>query len=462
MSPPSVFAAPPAYPGASPGTAFTRPKYKVGNTATAVAHNGAVGFSYTAGLWTAVASGAFAALSATARRRRARSRLAAALRRLGGERPCHGDGSCFATARHGCSASNWPTATATAGVQHAVSAGLGVEVERQRPNFLSAFGRRLSTAVEILGQERRILPQLLWNAALIMIYVAGDIAVYVAGDYASKGHEVQTVLLGSSLTSVVVSAAMAASTKGMKGLRECSDLGGITRFLPVSASFGLASLCLLQAFRHFDASFVKILGQLKLPFAAVISTILLGRRYSSLQWQLILLITIACMSFAVLRVGVLDISGVHDLGFFFVMGWVVLNCVGTILAEKLFKDGWKLDLPVLMVHMRVGEALTALVALVLRHGLDFSSALNGWDFSTVLLMFAMLGDSWLSALMVKHLSSVATKVSKTVSLVVLYGHGVMTARTPFVLLEALGALMIAESTALFVTASVTKSAGSKA
>merc|ERR1719253_1939546 len=97
----------------------------------------------------------------------------------------------------------------------------------------------------------------------------------------------------------------------------------------------------------------------------------------------------------------------------------------------------------------VGQLLTSLAMLLCTPGFQWGSFFAGWDRSTLLVLVTIMGDEWLSALMVKRLSSVDKTVAKCSTLVILYSVAIVVGAQPLVLSQACGALMIVASTTLF-------------
>jgi len=230
----------------------------------------------------------------------------------------------------------------------------------------------------------------------------------------------------------------------------------------VSACFSASSLGLLLAFPHFDGAFIKLLGQVKLPLTALLSAAVLGKRYSLVQWQTILIMGVACTSFTALRLGGnIELGlGVPVVGLAAVLGWVVFNVLATLFAERAFKKASGLPFATIMTNMRIGEliALTFML-LVSEPNFRLHDFFIGWDRSTCAVLVTFLGDAWLSALMVQQLSSVTKNVSKCCTLVALYSISLAMGKKPFVLTQALGAFIIVQATALFASVSLAQTRG---
>lgn len=102
-----------------------------------------------------------------------------------------------------------------------------------------------------------------------------------------------------------------------------------------------------------------------------------------------------------------------------------------------------------MCHMRIGETIVTSAMLLCMPGFHFRNFFSGWDWSTVLITTALLGDTWLSGLMVKYLSSVTKTVAKSSSLALLYIIALATGQQLLRPAQFCSAVVIVVSTALF-------------
>lgn len=296
------------------------------------------------------------------------------------------------------------------------------------------------------------------NAALVAAYVAVDISVYVVAERASQGFVQQTLLFANAIISILIGSGISFHTAGMGGIRECFEPRRVARLLPVAVSFCLSMLGLLLSFQYFDGAFIKLLGQIKLPFTALLSSVLLARRFSLMQWQVICLICATCTSFTALKfeagptVASADAGsrGSQAAGLLLILVWVVFNVVGSLLAEKAYK---KRDAPIVVVitNLRVGELLASTAMLACLPNFAPSRFFAGWDSSTLAVLIMLVLDNWLSALVVQRLSTVAKSIAKCVTLVVLYVTALITGRQPLDVAQGLGALMIVQTTVLFAS-----------
>lgn len=337
-----------------------------------------------------------------------------------------------------------PCATALTGVEDGTR-GVALAVARAAEGALGADAGGRSRSVR--GSWKALLASRLATGLLVAVFICSDTALYVAGERATKHYAERTVLFAAAFCNAMIGSLLSLIRRGSGGLKDCYNPMHILRVLPVSMFFAFAMLMQLSAFNYFDGAFIKLCGQMKLPFAALLSFFVFRRRYDGLQWQIIILMTTACMSFIMARLGSVAITVLAP--FVYVLAWIFFNSLGTIVGEKVLKNQ-HLPFTTLMTNMRLGELLTTGCFLLLDSpGHQLRDFFGGWDWTTWLVVISYVGEVWLSGMMVKRLSSVTKYASKCFSLVVLYSIALYTGRQHFVLTHALSALLIVQSTALF-------------
>jgi len=283
----------------------------------------------------------------------------------------------------------------------------------------------------------------------MLVYLVNDASMYLVGDLATHNYTKQTVLFSSALCSLTAGSFTTWYRRGWKGVQESWSPRGILRLLPVATCFFLSNLAQLTAFRYFDGTFIKLFGQTKLPMTALLSYVFLSRRYNGQQWQLMILLTVACINFTVMKLGGVTAAAVPFLGLCFVLMWVLLNVVGTLLAERAFKTQYDVPFTTIMMRLHAGKLLASGTMLFLKPGFRMENFFAGWDWTTLAVLLTFLWDAWLSGAMVKTLSSVTKSVVKCASLVLLYTVALGTGRQRFNLNQMLTGLTIVQGTVLF-------------
>lgn len=175
---------------------------------------------------------------------------------------------------------------------------------------------------------------------------------------------------------------------------------------------------------------VKVLFQLKLPGTVLLSTLMLGHRYSNKEVGALGILFLAVTLFTVLRVGGFDnlsqIEGTGTsvaFGFLYCAAAVGFNVLATLLGEKAFKDNPSVPWYTTVARVKVGETLVALALLRLAvPGVmgNPRSAFKAFSWGPGGVTVFLFLDTWVTCLVVKRLSAVVKAVSKCMSLVVLY------------------------------------------
>jgi len=287
---------------------------------------------------------------------------------------------------------------------------------------------------------------------LILVYVCCDMSVYIVGERATFNYTKETVILASAVCSIVLGTTLSVLRRGWRGLAECYDLRAIAVLFPVSASFCISQFALLKTFHYFDGAFIKLLGQMKLPLTALLSYFVLDRRYSGRQWLVMLSICISCFMFTLLRVGgvqALDAPGQWLDGLIFVFVWITANILASLFSERVYQAKPDLAFPTLMVNTMIGELCTSSLMLTMEPAFQVSHFFKGWDRTTIAVLLCLMTEEWLSALMVRRLSSVSKIVSKACSMVFLYMLALATGAQHLCFWQVLFAFCIMASTASF-------------
>mmetsp|Transcript_38676 Transcript_38676/g.70420 ORF Transcript_38676/g.70420 Transcript_38676/m.70420 type:complete len:452 (-) Transcript_38676:117-1472(-) len=328
--------------------------------------------------------------------------------------------------------------------------------------------QQTGTEVDPSALKRRQRQELAWRTRLLtaasdwdfifkpflmLVYLVNDASMYIVGDLATHEYTKQTVLLSSAIFSLSAGYFSTWYRRGWGALRDCLNPIGIIRLLPVSICFFLSNLAQLSAFRYFDGTFIKLFGQTKLPLTALLSYMLLHRRYTLQQWLTMTMLTVACITFTVMKIGGVSTGRVDVLGLAFVLMWVVLNVIGTLQAERAFKVKPEIPFTTIMMRLHAGKLLASGTMLFLVPNFRIENFFAGWDRTTFCVLFTLLFDAWLSGAMVKTLSSVTKSVVKCASLVLLYIVGLSTGRQGFNTPQMLTGVTIVLQTLLFATLS---------
>jgi len=255
---------------------------------------------------------------------------------------------------------------------------------------------------------------------------------------------------------------------GWMGLQDAMKVRHWIRSLPIASCFSLSLLCQMYAVSRLSGVLVKMLFQLKLPCTVLMSTLLLGQRYSFLQVNALAEIFLAVIIFTHLEVDQLFDHEVQQIdwrggtamfGLAHTVASVLLNVLGSLLSERFFKEATGVSLYAKVAHIKAGELMVTVAMMFLipsaAHPVaGHSGMLAGFDWRAWRVVGFLVLDSWMSIIVVKQLSSVIKALAKCVSLVLLFILSVAVFKTKsFQLMQFIAAMLVVNGSILYSYAS---------
>jgi hypothetical protein len=278
---------------------------------------------------------------------------------------------------------------------------------------------------------------------LLAVFIVMDAGQALTMDWAEKrswdrsraGRQYarQSVLVANSFLSIVSGLAASGALGGFTAVRQCFNLGMLVDFLPVSICFGVGLSLKMMAVNHFQAGTIKIIGQLRLPMLAIMSSVVLARSYTVVQWQVIAVITTSCFAFVLMkgqgrtsRGKTWKWSGLNQL-----FGWTILNVMGGITAERTYKSGsspfYVQKVSEDFGHLLIGLIMLYIVAPRFQPGENIRDPeirpggfFDSWDYRTVVVLLFLLADAWLGNALLKEFSGVTRSIAKAFSVSFVY------------------------------------------
>ncbi|CAE7567744.1 unnamed protein product [Symbiodinium necroappetens] len=245
----------------------------------------------------------------------------------------------------------------------------------------------------------------------------------------------QSVLVIEPFLAIIVGLAVQASSGGFDAVWECLDRDKFLEFVPVCLFFGVGMSMKMRAVGYFNAGTIKIFGQLRLPLVALVSTYLLSRHYSREQWQAIAAVAVSCFFFMWCKEqqgrrtegnnDQLDVRGLLLLA-----GWIFLNVLGGVFAERAYKSGDKpffskkvsedfgyllLNFAMLFV-MPCFDAEENVFDRQRRPGCLFDS----WDRRTVAIVVMLMLDATASNWLLQEFSALTKSIMKAFCVAIIY------------------------------------------
>mmetsp|Transcript_86641 Transcript_86641/g.279808 ORF Transcript_86641/g.279808 Transcript_86641/m.279808 type:complete len:975 (+) Transcript_86641:134-3058(+) len=275
------------------------------------------------------------------------------------------------------------------------------------------------------------------------------------------------MILIKNAASVAVGLVLSLVWGGREGLRKSLDPHRVLALLPIASCFAASQVFALMALKHFDAGSVKVFLQLSLPTVAVLSRIVLGRRYSVTQWQCIAFLVLCSAAFIEVRIlfetgapsplelalGLTQrrlacphrplyfwdaVAPGGDLeGLWYVLMAILLGSLASVLAERFLKSDPRPFLAQ-QCSLVLGECVASLGLLLVAPLIGSRPPLQagifslvGFDWRSCVVMLVWLLHGWVAGMVAKKLSALARGISHILSATLSYAvAAVLFPRTP--------------------------------
>lgn len=208
-------------------------------------------------------------------------------------------------------------------------------------------------------------------------------------------------------------------------VKSCFEWKNIKVIAPAGIGWGLADVCEVMALGQLDPVIYGVLTQMRLLGTAVLATVVLKRRFTTLQWIILAVLTLLVISFSISGGGGGDASWIEWS--FALMKQFLSVCCG-VYGEKRMKS---IDKPFVVQFFMIGAVAVPFISISL-----FLSAINpqksfftygflggydfGWDNRTVMLVIFYILHFLLPTLCCKKLSALNKNICNGLSLIVLY------------------------------------------
>ncbi|KAF4748950.1 hypothetical protein FOZ63_018665, partial [Perkinsus olseni] len=97
----------------------------------------------------------------------------------------------------------------------------------------------------------------------------------------------------------------------------------------------------MRALQYIDAGTLKVMSQAALPTNAVLSSLLMGTKYSSTQWQCLFLVFVTTAAFYEIRVSEDRELARISQGLPLFLATLLFTSLGAVYSEKCIKAGGK-------------------------------------------------------------------------------------------------------------------------
>lgn len=333
-------------------------------------------------------------------------------------------------------------------------------IDEEPPLQPSHLFRHHSSPAELAslasGQALHKQPTPEHKAWLVFLFVLLDASKSIAVSHAAVHGRMcaPLVIAWKNALSIGLGLALALGRDGLPGFRNCLAMRRGFQVLPIAAAFGFAQLCAMKALRFYDAGSLKVIAQVNLPLTALLSWLLLDRRYSAQKWLAVGLMLVTNVAFLQVRMLVLQPQSCREelcddslfriapkvLGMFYFLLGIAVSCSASIFAEKFLKKWPEEPFYILKTNLMIGELILAVLGVINNFSKEDSADEDNdscsWDQFhdwrrqlPVVLVWLLHG--WIAGLLVRRCSALVKNVSHILSTLATYGYALLTHALPF-------------------------------
>lgn len=251
-----------------------------------------------------------------------------------------------------------------------------------------------------------------WLPTVVVIaYLFFDVGKFLAEKQGTHGTTINVSFLQMTMCilNIIVAFTMTVVLMGGEGIRTMLDWEKLKAYIVPSAFFAIGALFNLLQNLYIDTSTRKVFAQLRIPLTALFGKFILGQGYTSLQWVMILSITVSVFQFQMMTSTAGNVFGGDSLatGLFFSVISNLCGCLGSLAGEKTMKANKKLPFYLQKFQFEVWTFVFAIVgAFVISPGtgimLDYMKG-NIKDWSTKTVFNApKFTENWALSLSTSH------------------------------------------------------------
>ena len=115
-------------------------------------------------------------------------------------------------------------------------------------------------------------------------------------------------------------------------VRACFEWKNAYKLYPAGVCWATADICEVLALGKLDPVIYTVMSQMRMLGTAALSTIFLGRKYTTLQWVVLGTLTLLVISFSILSSGGQGSAGF--IGYFLAAGKFLLSILAAVYSEK--------------------------------------------------------------------------------------------------------------------------------
>lgn len=251
-----------------------------------------------------------------------------------------------------------------------------------------------------------------------------------------------SIIVVTNAASLIIALWITLIFEGGEFFRHATRWQNTVTFFGISFLFTFASVMVVVAYRIGTPSVeVVTVGYIYMPISAGLSYYVFGRKYGTLEWLSVGMMSLAVLAFVMLREECkteVDAVTFEARGFGLVVIAVVISVAASILAERAFKAqdwcgrwrrGSEVKFYAMKVHLDFASLVISVCLWVARRVLphayeDFfvqwshsKDWFGTWDVVQFQIVFVGVAQGWAAGLMTKEFSTVVKAIVQTMSVV---------------------------------------------
>ncbi|KAF4749836.1 hypothetical protein FOZ62_022682, partial [Perkinsus olseni] len=270
------------------------------------------------------------------------------------------------------------------------------------------------------------------TVALLSLYTFLDAnkAVMVYWSYSARSpderYSAGSLVLAENILSLVASVGISFACLGPSQCHSMWSTQYFFRLVPSALCFTMARILGMRALQYIDAGTLKVMSQAALPTNAVLSSLLMGTKYSSTQWQCLFLVFVTTAAFYEIRVSEDRELARISQGLPLFLATLLFTSLGAVYSEKCIKAGGNAP----FYHQKAMLSLASCLCVGLLMGMapvidgdanrKWNHLFDHWDERTVVALVSWTLSSWTAGIVVKRLSVVLKNVAQCVAILITY------------------------------------------
>eukprot|EP00920_Eleutheroschizon_duboscqi_P040245 GHVT01096486.1.p1 GENE.GHVT01096486.1~~GHVT01096486.1.p1 ORF type:complete len:432 (+),score=57.27 GHVT01096486.1:752-2047(+) len=248
------------------------------------------------------------------------------------------------------------------------------------------------------------------------------------GSSGKKKYATTTVTTISFVISFAIAQILSVVMYGVQSWKDCYNIRGILWIAPVSIGYSISEFLGLFALSMVSPIVYSIIRKARLLFTVIFARVLLGRKRSTVQWLVVIALTIAILGFTLFGFSDPKAAGVQIdlLGVILVICNILLSVLNSLYADWVYK---KLKFPMIVqiCQGRITSAIASLIVAVTHISVEgwwqygfFGGPEGGWDWRVGILVMWFVFRDWISTFILKNLDAVWKALASAAAVVIVY------------------------------------------